>query len=163
VTGGRGRRRKQLLDDPFETTGHSKLKQEELNHTLWRPRFGRGYGLVVRQTAKWMEAISSRMRVQLASVHWSQWICFTDTILPNTISNDKGGKIWGSFSSVEKLGLLGSDGFVEFDSRRFGETMCLLLGLLDTERQKHRFPSTCLETPTKRQGVASKKTCILNK
>ena len=52
MTEGRGRRRKQLLDDPLETRGHSKLKQEALDHTLWRTRFGRGYGPVVRQTAK---------------------------------------------------------------------------------------------------------------
>jgi hypothetical protein len=50
VTGRRGRRRKQLLDDLKETEGYWKLKEEALDLTLWRTRFGRGYGLVVRQT-----------------------------------------------------------------------------------------------------------------
>jgi hypothetical protein len=30
------------------------LKEEALNRTMWRARFGRGFGPVVRQTAKWM-------------------------------------------------------------------------------------------------------------
>jgi hypothetical protein len=30
------------------------LKEEALDRTLWRTRFGRGYGHVVRQTAEWM-------------------------------------------------------------------------------------------------------------
>jgi hypothetical protein len=30
------------------------LKEEALNRTLWRTRFGRGYGPVVRQTTEWM-------------------------------------------------------------------------------------------------------------
>jgi hypothetical protein len=30
------------------------LKEEALDRTLWRTRFGRGYGPVVRQTAEWM-------------------------------------------------------------------------------------------------------------
>jgi hypothetical protein len=32
-----------------------KLKEEALDRTLWRTRFGRGYGPVVRQTAEWMK------------------------------------------------------------------------------------------------------------
>jgi len=137
VTGGRGRRRKQLLDDPLETTGHLKLKQESPNHTLWRTRFGRVYGRVVRQTTKWTETMSSGMRVQLASVHWSQWIYLTDTILPIIISNDKGGEIWGSFSGVvEKSGLLGSDGVVEFVIPDVSERHCAFF--LDSLTQKDK-------------------------
>jgi hypothetical protein len=49
VTGRRGRRRKQLLDDLKEKRGYHKLKEEALDRTLWRTRFGRGYGPVVRQ------------------------------------------------------------------------------------------------------------------
>jgi len=30
------------------------LKDEALDRTLWRSRFGRGCGPVVRQTAKWI-------------------------------------------------------------------------------------------------------------
>jgi hypothetical protein len=46
----RGRRRKQLLDDLTEKRRYLKLKEEALDHTLRRTRFGRGYGPVVRQT-----------------------------------------------------------------------------------------------------------------
>jgi hypothetical protein len=49
-TGRRGRRCKQLLDDLRETRGYWKLKEEALDHTVWRTRFGRGYGRVVRHT-----------------------------------------------------------------------------------------------------------------
>jgi hypothetical protein len=51
-TGRRGRRRKQLLDDLTEKRRYWKLKEEALDRTLWRTRFGRGYGPVVRQTTK---------------------------------------------------------------------------------------------------------------
>jgi hypothetical protein len=51
MTGRRRKRRKQLLDDVKEKRRYWKLKEEALDRTLWRPRFGRGYGPVVRQTA----------------------------------------------------------------------------------------------------------------
>jgi hypothetical protein len=52
VTGIRGRRRKQLLDDLKDKRGYWKLKVEALGRTVWRTDFGRGYGGVVRQIAK---------------------------------------------------------------------------------------------------------------
>jgi hypothetical protein len=56
VTGRRGRRRGKLLDDLKERRGYSHLKEEALDRTtrMWRARFGRGFGPVVRQTSKWM-------------------------------------------------------------------------------------------------------------
>jgi hypothetical protein len=52
VTGRRERRCKQLPDDVKHKTGYRKLKEEALDCSLWRTRFGRGYGPVVRQTAE---------------------------------------------------------------------------------------------------------------
>jgi hypothetical protein len=52
VKGRQGRRRKQLLDDLKEKQGYWKLKEEALDRTLWRTRFGRDYGPVVRQTTE---------------------------------------------------------------------------------------------------------------
>jgi len=52
VTGRRGRKRWMLLDDLKERRGYSHLKEEALGRTVWRARFGRGFGPVVRQTAK---------------------------------------------------------------------------------------------------------------
>jgi hypothetical protein len=52
MTGRRGRRCKQLLDDLKEKRRYCKLKEEALDHTQWRTRFGRGYGPVVRQTTE---------------------------------------------------------------------------------------------------------------
>ena len=49
MTGGRGRRHKQLLDDRNETSGHCKLKDEALYRTPWRIGSERGCGPVVRQ------------------------------------------------------------------------------------------------------------------
>jgi len=51
VTGRRGRRRKKVLDDLKERRGYSHLKEEALYRTMWRARFGRGFGPVIRQTA----------------------------------------------------------------------------------------------------------------
>ena len=48
VTGRKRRRRKQLLDDLKETTGHYKLKEEALGRTVWTNRFRKVYGPVVR-------------------------------------------------------------------------------------------------------------------
>jgi hypothetical protein len=52
VTGRRGRRRRKLLNDLKEKRGYSHLKEEALDRTVWRAGFGRGFGPVVRQTAK---------------------------------------------------------------------------------------------------------------
>jgi hypothetical protein len=52
MTGRRGRRYKQLLDDLNEKRRCWKLKEEALDRTLWRTRFGRGCGPVVRQNAE---------------------------------------------------------------------------------------------------------------
>jgi len=50
VTGRRGIRRRKLLDDFKERRGYSNLEEEALDRTVWRARFGRGFGAVVRQT-----------------------------------------------------------------------------------------------------------------
>jgi len=50
VTGRRGRRRRKLLDDLKKRRGYCHLKTEALALTMWRARFGRGFGPVVRQT-----------------------------------------------------------------------------------------------------------------
>jgi hypothetical protein len=52
MMGRRGRRRKQLLDDLKEKRRYWNLKEEALDCILWRTRFGRGYGPVVRQTTE---------------------------------------------------------------------------------------------------------------
>jgi hypothetical protein len=52
MTGRQGRRRMKLLDALKERRGYSHLKEEALDRTIWRPRFGRGFGPVVRETTK---------------------------------------------------------------------------------------------------------------
>jgi hypothetical protein len=52
MTGRQGRRRKQLLDDLTEKRTYGKLKEDALDRSEWRTRFGRGYGPVVRQTTE---------------------------------------------------------------------------------------------------------------
>jgi hypothetical protein len=52
VRGRRGRGRKKLLDDLKERRGYPHLKEEALDRTKWRARFGRGFEPVVRQTTK---------------------------------------------------------------------------------------------------------------
>jgi hypothetical protein len=48
----RGRRRKKLLDDLKDRRGYYHLKEEALDRTMWRNRFGRGFGPVVRQNTE---------------------------------------------------------------------------------------------------------------
>jgi len=45
VTGRQRRRRRKLLDDLKEKKGHSHLKEESLDRTMWRARFRRGLDL----------------------------------------------------------------------------------------------------------------------
>ena len=52
LTGRRGRRHRKLLDDLKDRRGYCHLKEEALDRTMWRARFGRGFGPVVRQTAE---------------------------------------------------------------------------------------------------------------
>jgi len=48
----RGRRRKKLLDDLKDRRGYCHLKEEALDPTMWRNRFGGGFGPVVRQNTE---------------------------------------------------------------------------------------------------------------
>jgi len=45
-------RRKKLLDDLKDRRGYSHLKEEALDRTVWRHRFGGGFGSVVRQNTE---------------------------------------------------------------------------------------------------------------
>jgi hypothetical protein len=54
VTERQGGRCKQLLDDFTVRRQYWELKKKALHSTLWRTRFGRAYGSVVRQTTKQM-------------------------------------------------------------------------------------------------------------
>ena len=48
MTRRRGRRRKNLLHDLNDMRGYSHLKEETLDRTMWRNRFGGDSGPVVR-------------------------------------------------------------------------------------------------------------------
>ena len=52
VTGRQGRRHRKLLGELKERGGYSHLKEKALDCTMWRARFERGFGPVVRQTTK---------------------------------------------------------------------------------------------------------------
>ena len=47
VTRRLGRRCKKLLDDLKDRRGYCQLKEEAVDRTRWRNRFGRGFGPVV--------------------------------------------------------------------------------------------------------------------
>ena len=55
VTRRRGRRHRKLLDDLKDRRGYCHLKEEALDRTMWRAGFRKGFGPVVRQTAKLMK------------------------------------------------------------------------------------------------------------
>jgi hypothetical protein len=57
VIGRQERRRRKLLDNLKERRGYSHLKEEALDRTMWRDRFGRGFVPVVSyhfQFVLWM-------------------------------------------------------------------------------------------------------------
>jgi hypothetical protein len=54
VKGRRGRRHRKLLDELKERREYSHLQEEALDRIMYRVRFGKGFGPVVRQTTKLM-------------------------------------------------------------------------------------------------------------
>jgi len=48
----RGRRRKKVLDEIKGKREYSHLKKKDLDRTMWRHRFGGGFGPVVRQNTE---------------------------------------------------------------------------------------------------------------
>ena len=52
VTRRRGKRRRKLLDDVKDRRGYCHLKEEALDPTMWRNRFGGGFEPVVRQNTE---------------------------------------------------------------------------------------------------------------
>jgi len=66
VTGRQGRRRKKLLDDLKERRGYSHLKEETLDRTMWRARFGRSFGPVVRETYMNESLIQNDLKMEYA-------------------------------------------------------------------------------------------------
>ena len=52
VTRRQGRRCNKLLDDLKDRRGYSHLKEKALDRTMWRNRFGGGFGPVVRQNTE---------------------------------------------------------------------------------------------------------------
>ena len=55
----RGRKSKNLLDDLKDRRWYCHLKEEAVDRTLWRNRFGGGFGPVVRQNTEWMNSVYS--------------------------------------------------------------------------------------------------------
>ena len=77
VTSRRRRRRKQLLDERKEKRGYWEMKEEAPARTVWRTRFGRGYGPVIRQTTGRMNEWMNECEEILYNVHmcrlWYEW------------------------------------------------------------------------------------------
>ena len=62
VTRRRGRRRKKLLFDLKDRKGYSHLQEGALDRTMWRNRFGGGFGPVVRQNTEWVNEPANAYR-----------------------------------------------------------------------------------------------------
>jgi len=69
VSGRRGRKRKQILDDLKENCVYWKLKEETIDLSLWRTLFGRGFGLVVRETTKRMSDVHGARSARETSLY----------------------------------------------------------------------------------------------
>jgi hypothetical protein len=75
LTGRQRRRRRKLLDDLKERRGYSHLKEEALDRTMWRALFGRGFWLVIRQTAKWMNIDILVFQMFSSHLFWTKNLC----------------------------------------------------------------------------------------
>ena len=77
VTRRRGRRRKKLMDDLKDRRGYCQLKEEALDRTMWRNRFGRVFGPVVWQITEdeciYIYMMWNRSRIILHKVRNVLW------------------------------------------------------------------------------------------
>jgi len=73
VTRRRGRRHKKLLDDLKDRRGYSHLKEESLDRTMWRNRFGGDFGPCVRQNTERMNETSICRLILPVSVEMSEF------------------------------------------------------------------------------------------
>jgi len=69
VTRRRGRRRKKLLDDLKDRRRYSHLKEEAVDRTVWRNRFGEGIEPVVRQSTEWMNECFRKVSAHIVALH----------------------------------------------------------------------------------------------
>jgi len=72
--GRRGRKCKQLLGHPKEKSVSWKLKEEALDHALWRTRSGRGNWPVVKQTKEWMDETLISLPTSNSASSIGRWI-----------------------------------------------------------------------------------------
>jgi hypothetical protein len=80
VTRRQGRRRKKLLDDLKDKRGYSHLKEENLDRTVWRNRFGGSYGTVVRQNTEWMNMAVSVFIHKFIRISYIETVTCTQSV-----------------------------------------------------------------------------------
>jgi hypothetical protein len=70
----RGRRRRKLLDDLKERRGYSHLKEKALDRTMWRARFGRGFGPVVMPVVPCWPEFFGHLNLEIAGLQKDRYI-----------------------------------------------------------------------------------------
>ena len=126
VTGRWGRRRKKLLNDPKEHTGYCKLKEETLDHILWRTRFWRGrermnaVGIQTRSNFRYSPSLKNMRKT---TIDFSQVVTVRQRFEPQTsrvqVKIVSAGEILVGHSCVGK----------DRDKRKWCSLMCLTQGL----------------------------------
>jgi hypothetical protein len=89
----RGRRRKKLLDDLKDRRRYSHLKEEALDRTMWRNRFGGGFGPVVRQNTELMNLTHFTV-VMLVTLIVPEEKIIPDTFLINITTYNSNNITW---------------------------------------------------------------------
>ena len=79
MTRRRGRRRRKLLDDLKDRRGYSHLKEEALDHTMWRNCFGGGFEPVVIQNIEWMNWVYFFLSASqpIVGLYFEPFSCFS--------------------------------------------------------------------------------------
>ena len=89
VTGRRRRKRKQLLESIWETRGYRKLKKGALDRTVWRSRFGRSCGSIVRETILRNSGNYVLVNTALSSFHKSRLLSHTHILYLTHLTRSK--------------------------------------------------------------------------
>ena len=79
VTRRRRRRSKKLLDDLKDRRGYCQLKEEALDCTVWRNRFGRGFGHVIWQITDDDDDWQLRLIIVVRNLLWDAYYMQLDT------------------------------------------------------------------------------------
>ena len=92
MTRRRGRKCKKLLDDLKDKRGYCQFKEEALDRTMWRNRFGRGFGLALCGGIVLEEALD--LSFDILRMMMRKEFCYAAAQIKRSVSTKITGRYW---------------------------------------------------------------------